>query len=193
LRAQHGAGPGTTVLLNVAMFRPEKNQRELLEIAVGLPASTDWQLWLAGDGPARAACEARAKELGPLADRVRFLGFHANPAPLYAAADVAVHASWSEALSNFLIEAQAHGLPAVAATAQGIRECFLPGETGWEIPRGDHAAFRAALTRLMADPPAERARRSAAAREFARGRFDPARQVDAYLQLFARLAASAKS
>ena len=193
LRAQHGAGPGTTVLLNVAMFRPEKNQRELLEIAAGLPASADWQLWLAGDGPARATCEARARELGPLAGRMRFLGFHANPAPLYAAADVAVHASWSEALSNFLIEAQAHGLPAVAAEAQGIRECFLPGETGWEIPRGDHDAFRSAISRLIAEPSAERARRSAAAREFARGRFEPTRQVDAYLKLFARLTTPASS
>ncbi len=193
LRAQHGAGPGTTVLLNVAMFRPEKNQRELLEIAAGLPASADWQLWLAGDGPARAACEARARELGPRAGRVRFLGFHANPAPLYAAADVAVHASWSEALSNFLIEAQAHGLPAVAAEAQGIRECFLPGETGWEIPRGDHDAFRSAISRLIAEPSTERARRSAAAREFARGRFEPGRQVDAYLKLVARLTTPASS
>lgn len=181
------------MLLNVAMFRPEKNQRELIEIAGGLPASADWQLWLAGDGPARAACEARARELGPRADRVRFLGFQANPAPLYAAADVAVHASWSEALSNFLIEAQAHGLPAVAAQAQGNLECFLPGETGWEIPRGDHAAFREALTRLFADAPAERARRTATAREFARQRFEPARQVDAYLSFFARLAAIAPS
>jgi len=57
LRRYHGANPTTAVLLNVAMFRPEKNQRELIEIVSGLPASLDWQLWLAGEGPERAACE----------------------------------------------------------------------------------------------------------------------------------------
>jgi len=190
LRSALGAGLATTVLLDVAMFRPEKNQRELLEIVAGLPAESDWQLWLAGDGPARAACEQRARELGAASGRIRFLGFHADPAPLYAAADIAVHASWSEALSNFLIEAQAHGLPAVAASAQGIGECFLPGETGWEIPQGDRVAFRERLARLMTEPAAERTRRADRARGFARGRFDPARQVRAYLDLFAALAAA---
>jgi glycosyltransferase involved in cell wall biosynthesis len=192
LRSALGASPATTVLLDVAMFRPEKNQRELLEIVAGLPAESDWQLWLAGDGPARSACEQRARELGAASARIRFLGFHADPAPLYAAADVAVHASWSEALSNFLIEAQAHGLPAVASSAQGIRECFLPGETGWEIPQGDRVAFRETLTRLMTEPAAERTRRVDRARAFARERFDPARQVRAYLDLFAALAAATR-
>ncbi len=188
LRAHHAANPATTVLLNVAMFRPEKNQRELIEIAAGLPPALDWQLWLAGDGPARPACEALVAERN-LASRVRFLGFHRNPSPLYAAADVAVHASWSEALSNFLIEAQAHGLPAVAYDAQGIRECFVPDQTGWAIARDDRAAFRTALAQLIATPTDGRATRANAARAFARTTFDPARQVAAYLDLFATLLA----
>lgn len=192
LRREHRATATTQVLLCVAMFRLEKNQRELVEIAAGLPAGADWQLWLAGDGPARAACEAEVATR-KLEGRVKFLGFHRDPAPLYAAADIAVHASWSEALSNFLIEAQAHGLPVVAAEAQGIRECFLPDDTGWAIPRGDHAGFRAALQRLFAETPADRARRAAAARMAARVTFDPARQVGAYLELFGRLRAEAAS
>lgn len=187
-RAQHAANATTTVLLNVAMFRPEKNQRELIEIAAGLPPALDWQLWLAGDGPARAACEALVAER-KLGARVRFLGFHRDPSPLYAAADVAVHASWSEALSNFLIEAQAHGLPAVAYDAQGIRECFIPDHTGWAIARDDRAAFRTALGRLIAAPADARTTRAHTARTFARTTFDPARQVSAYLELFATLLA----
>lgn len=188
LRARHGATPTTTVLLNVAMFRPEKNQRELVEIAAGLPAGLDWQLWLAGDGPARPACEALVRRLN-LTARVRFPGFHRDPSSLYAAADLAVHASWSEALSNFLIEAQAHGLPAVAYEAQGNRECFVPDRTGWTVARHDRTAFRAALARLVAEPATARAVRAAEARGYARTTFDPARQVAAYLALFTRLAA----
>ena len=186
LRAQLGAKSSTFVLLNVAMFRPEKNQRELIEIAAGLPLELDWQLWLAGDGPERPACErlAAGKNLGA---RVKFLGFHRDPTPLYCAADLAVHASWSEALSNFLIEAQAHGLLAVAYDAQGISECFKPGRTGWVIPRDDRAQFRATLTRRMSEPTVSHAERSADAKRYARDNFDPARQVAAYLNLFQKL------
>ena len=186
LRTAQGASASTTVLLNVAMFRPEKNQRELIALAAELPRFLDWQLWLAGEGPERASCERLATQLR-LTDRVRFLNFQRDPAPLYAAADIAVHASTSESLSNFLIEAQAHGLPAVAYAAQGIAECFVPRHTGWAVPIGDRAAFLKALQPLFLSPPAERAARSAEARDFARCTFDPARQVTAYLDLFAKL------
>ena len=186
LRAQHGATPATTVLLCVAMFRPEKNQRELIEIAAGLPPEADWQLWLAGEGPARTGCETLVRE-NKLEARVKFLGFQSNPSALYAAADIAVHASWSEALSNFLIEAQAHGLPAVAYQAQGIEECFRPGRTGWAIARDDRAAFRVAVVHCMRASPATRSALAAEAQAYARENFDSARQVQAYLQLFQRL------
>jgi glycosyltransferase involved in cell wall biosynthesis len=185
-RARLGTPPEARVLVCVAMFRPEKNQQELIEIARGLPAAPPWELWLAGEGPALEACRRRAEAAG-LGDRVRFPGFLADPSPLYAAADAAVHASRSEALSNFLIEAQAHGLPVVAAAAQGIGECFLPGETGWVIPRGDHGAFRERVRDCLAASPEVRAGRARAARAFARENFSPARQVAAYLELFTRL------
>jgi len=191
-RDRYGAGPGTTVLLCVAMFRPEKNQRELIEIAAGLDPSLDWQLWLAGEGPARADCLRLAQERG-LAARVKFVGFHRNPSPLYAAADIAVHASWSEALSNFLIEAQAHGLPAFAYAAQGIEECFIPGRTGWAIGRDDRAAFRAAVQHIVAATPEARHLMAAEARDYARHTFDPGRQVAAYLTLFRELTARSAS
>jgi glycosyltransferase involved in cell wall biosynthesis len=187
LRARFGAGPGTSVLLCVAMFRSEKGQHELLKIAAGLPAAIEWHLWFAGEGPTRAACARLAGRLG-LGDRIRFLGFEADPRRLYAAADVAVHASASESLSNFLAEAQAAGLPTVAYEVQGISECLVPGRTGWVIARGDRAAFRLALERLAAEPAEARARRSAEARAFARETFAPERQVAKYLELFGRLA-----
>ncbi len=186
VRTRFGAGPATLVLVCVAMFRPEKNQRELIEIAARLPAGLDWQLWLAGDGPARRTCERLVRARG-LGDRVKFLGFQRNPSPLYAAADVAVHASWSEALSNFLIEAQAHGVPFVAYEAQGIRECGIPGRTGWPIARNHRDEFGAAIVRLTARSATARAALQGEARAYARTTFDPERQVAAYLELFRRL------
>ena len=178
-RAQLGAADATLILLDVAMFRPEKNQRELIEIATQLPPAVDWQLWLAGNGLTRAACERLAAERAP--GRVKFLGFHANPEPLYAAADLAVHASLSESLPNFLIEAHAHGLPSVAYDAGGVRETG-----GIAVPMRDRAAFLAELRRLLTDP-AARAASAAAAQTHARTHFAPEQQTQAYLDLFERL------
>lgn len=185
LRARFGAGRDTVVLLCVAMFRPEKNQRELIEIAAALPVAGDWQLWLAGDGPTLVACQRLVQER-ELESRVKFLGYHSAPPALYAAAEVAVHASRTESLSNFLIEAQAHGLPAVVYAAQGIEECFVSDETGWVVPAGDRAGFVARLQTLLASREL-RHTASARARAFAAAEFDADRQPRAYLDLFAQL------
>ncbi len=185
LRRFHGVGHGTVVLLNVAMFRREKNQRELVEICAKLPGYVDWQLWLAGDGPARKKCERLAHDLG-LGARVKFLGYQSDPTPLYHAADLAVLASQSESLSNFLIETQLHGLPAVAYDVVGVGECFVPDRSGCLIPNHDQAGFVAALDRLMRQP-AERRRFSLHGREHAQANFVPARQMQAHLSLFLEL------
>jgi glycosyltransferase involved in cell wall biosynthesis len=186
LRSQFGASPKTLVLLCVAMFRPGKNQRLLIETVVGLPRELDWQLWLVGEGPERRACEDYVAQ-NQLEPRVKFIGFVPEPSAYYVAADVAVHASASEALSNFIIESQAHGLPAVVYQAQGMEECFRPNESGWAIPPSDLTGFRQALIQLAHEPAPARAARALAAQTFARDTFDPQRQVAAYLALFARL------
>jgi glycosyltransferase involved in cell wall biosynthesis len=186
LRAKYGATGKTLVLLCVAMFRPEKNQRELIEIAARLPADLDWQLWLGGDGPARAACETLVAQKN-LGARVKFLGWQNDPAPLYAAADIAVHASWSEALSNFLIEAQASGRPAIAYEAQGIAECFVPGKTGFVIARDDREAFAQKLLELAHTDDEAKSARAEHARAYAIKTFDHDEQVARFLELFASL------
>ncbi|HWA28178.1 MAG TPA: glycosyltransferase [Lacunisphaera sp.] len=182
LRRYHGANPSTVVLLNVAMFRPEKNQRELIEICARLPGYVDWQLWLAGDGPARKKCERIAHDLG-LGGRVKFLGYQPEPTPLYLAADLAVLASQSESLSNYLIEAQLHGLPAVAYDIVGVGECFAPDRSGYLIRNLDQGGFVAAIDRLIREP-ALRKRFAEHARRHAQDHFIPERQVQAHLTLF---------
>lgn len=187
-RTEFGASKGCTILLCVAMFRPEKNQRGLIDIVAGLPADFEYQLWLAGDGPCLGECERMVEDLG-LQKRVRFLGWLPDPSFAYAAADIAVHASWSEALSNFIIEAQAHGVPAVVYDAQGNSECMRQGITGFIIPQNDRFAFRSTIIHLATEDAETKARRSQEARNFARSSFDHNRQVTAYLNLFRDLGA----
>lgn len=185
LREREGLSDGTPVMLCVGMFRPEKNQRALIEAAARLPAGRDWRLWFVGDGPEREACAALCRRLG-VADRVRFLGFQSDPRPLYAAADLAVLASRAESLSNFLIEAQAHGLPAVAARATGVDECVREGLSARLVGPDDPAAMAEAMLAYLCDP-AERLRAGRLGAEHARSAFAPAARADDYLRLFERL------
>jgi glycosyltransferase involved in cell wall biosynthesis len=180
MRLKMDAGPTTVVFLNVAMFRPEKNQRDLVEIAARLPLGLKWQLWFVGDGPERAACERLVAQKN-LGSRVKFLGFHADPTTYYAAADLAALTSLSESLPNFLIEAHAHGLMSVAYDVGGVSETG-----GAVVPSGNRDAFLARLQPLLFDP-ALRAREAAAAQARARENFDSQRQLQAYLDLFSCL------
>ncbi|MCX6937429.1 MAG: glycosyltransferase, partial [Verrucomicrobia bacterium] len=186
LRRAGGVGGGSVVLLCVGMFRVEKNQRALIEAAARVSATgVDWRLWFVGEGPERVGCTALAERLG-LAERVKFFGFQADPRPFYEAADLAILASRAESLSNFLIEAQAHGLPVVAARAAGVDECIEDGVTGILVPADDTGALAAALTRYLVDPAARVAAARAAAK-FARRVFAPAERARDYLALFTRL------
>ncbi len=173
------------VFLCVAGFRRGKGQDVLLRAAAQLPAELPWQMWFAGAGPFLEPCKKIALEL-KLKDRVRFTGAVADPAPLYATADAAVMASLAEALPNFLIEAQAAGLPVVATAVGGVPECFEDGRTGLAVPSGDLAALVAALTRAIKDENWREAAK-APARTRAKELFDAHRNAARWVELFQKL------
>jgi UDP-glucose:(heptosyl)LPS alpha-1,3-glucosyltransferase len=180
-RRCQGAADPTFVLLNVGQFRREKGQADLIRLVADWNPGGDWQLWLVGDGPMLEPCRRLARKL----PRVRFLGYAADPSPFYAGADAAVLASRTEGLPNFLCEAQAWGLPAVAYDVGGVREAFAPGASGYAVPYGLEGLFREALSRLALDLP-HRAVMADAARARAEG-FDTARSAQAYLDRFRAL------
>ena len=174
-----GARESEPVMICAAMFRPEKNQRELVEIATQLPRDKAWRLLFVGDGPTRAACERLAKERG-IGGHVVFAGFHTNPCEFYHAADVAVLTSRSESLPNFLIEAHAHGLPSLAYAAGGVAECG-----GGVVPQGDRKAFLRQLDKLLFDPRYRAACAMAAKADVQQ--FSREKQLANYTELFSRL------
>jgi glycosyltransferase involved in cell wall biosynthesis len=99
-----------------------------------------------------AALRRLASDLG-IADRVRFVGFVADPRPLYAGADVVVVPSTRpDPLPNAALEAAAAGCCVVASRHGGLPEIVRDGETGVLVAPGDPGALAAALRRLAADP-----------------------------------------
>ncbi len=177
MRARSGAGPDTCVFLDVAALRPGKRHAELLDMFTRFAAHTrqDWQLWLVGAGKELERCRKLVRQSG-LDRHVFFFGQQADTGPYYAGADVAVSASREDSLPNFLIEAQAMGLPLVAVECRGVGECCIPGETGIIIPPDMPALFADALEEAAASP-ALRATAAARAPSFAAERFGSARQA----------------
>lgn len=118
---------------------------------------------LVGDGPDRAALEARAAALG-LADRVRFLGERADVDRLLPGMDVFVLSSREEGIPNALLEAMAAGRACVATAVGGTPEVLRDGQTGWLVPPGEPGALADALEQALTDPGEARRRGAAAGR-----------------------------
>ncbi|MCC5839486.1 MAG: glycosyltransferase [Opitutales bacterium] len=178
LRREFGVDPNACVFLSVAGFRRGKRQIDLLHLfseARRSCVAPPMVLWLVGEGPMRARCERVARRLG-LRDAVRFSGYRADPLPFYAAADVAVSASREDALPNFLVEAQASGLPFVAFDCAGVKECGQPGQSCVILDRSDDPGFINALS-TFAGTPEMRREFGEAGRIYAAKEFDPVRQA----------------
>lgn len=188
-RGKYKIADETCVFLNVATFRPGKRHLDLLRIFANLrerhPA-LEWRLWLVGDGREYRRCKHWAAENG-LGTRVRFFHFQEDPFPFYAAADVAVSASREDSLPNFLVEAQATGLPVVAYDCRGVNETCIPGRTGKVHSQGDREAFLKSLVTFGSDPQTRR-EYAAGAPAFARERFSREPQAASILEFLERLA-----
>jgi glycosyltransferase involved in cell wall biosynthesis len=155
-RARLGIGDDELVALFAGRLEPRKEPLAAVEAAARARRDGDRVVLLvAGDGPLEAAIAARAGEA------VRPLGFRADIASLYAAADVFILPSRVEGMPMSLLEAMARGLPAIVADAPGSVEAV--GETGIVVPP-DPAGLAVALGSLAADR-GRLARLGSAARE----------------------------
>ena len=88
-----------------------------------------------------------------LGERVHFLGFRHDIAPLMRAADVVVHASTlPEPFGRVIVEGMLARRPVIATAAGGVGEIIDDGRTGVLVPPGDAAAIARAVQALRDDP-----------------------------------------
>ncbi|UZK70879.1 glycosyltransferase [Sphingomonas sp. S1-29] len=121
-------------------------------------------LLIAGDGPDRAALQARIDAAG-VGDRVRLLGSvpHDDLPALLGAADVMALASSSEGLANAWVEALASGTPIVITDAGGAAEVVDRPAAGRIVARTVEG-FVEGIAAVLAEAPDVGAVRAAAAR-----------------------------
>ncbi|MGH8707231.1 MAG: glycosyltransferase family 4 protein [Burkholderiales bacterium] len=179
LRGALGFSEKDYVIGMLALLRPEKNHAQLIDAitalrARGIPA----RALLIGDGPMRAAVEARARRAG-VAGEVRITGLQQDVRPPVAACDVLAQCSTSvETFSLAALEAMALGRPVVHSDIGGAAEMIRPGENGFLFPVGDTAALVDRLARLL--DRAERERMGKKARETVEACFSEAAMVERY-------------
>ncbi|MBM2821689.1 MAG: hypothetical protein HW413_435 [Thermoleophilia bacterium] len=137
------------VLAFAGRLGPQKALGIALEAVAAVPRVT---LIVAGDGPDRAALEARTTELG-LEGRSRFLGSVSREQVLrlFGAADASVLSSAWENFPHTVVEALAVGCPVIATAVGGVPEVVRDGENGLLVPPNDVAALAAAIRRFFED------------------------------------------
>jgi glycosyltransferase involved in cell wall biosynthesis len=139
---------GGRVLLTLSRLHPTKGLDTALRALVRLP---DCYLWVAGDGPERAALERLAGALG-VAERVRFLGWRTDRGALLRAADICLLPSRYEPFGTVILDAWQAGTAFVACAAQGPLAYIRDGENGMLVAPDDEAALAGAIRRVLDDP-----------------------------------------
>jgi glycosyltransferase involved in cell wall biosynthesis len=183
-RAAYGTPGDVPLLVALGRLHADKAFDVLLSALVRMPGC---HLWIAGEGPLLGDLTRQVAVHG-LGDRVRFLGWVADPSALFGAADVCVMPSRWEPLGNVILEAWQHGIPMVAASSQGPGFLIRSEANGLLVPVDDACALAVALLRVLNDRDLA-ARLVAGGRETYATRFSEAAIVDQYLDLFARVLA----
>lgn len=135
LRRNLGIAQRSPVIGSVAAFRREKGHECIVKSFRRVKAAVpDVHLLLAGDGPQRRRIEQQVEGCWLLNGAVHFLGNLKDIRPVYAASDVTVIASRSEAFSMAMLESMAMETPLVATDVGGTREAVVDNETGLLAP-----------------------------------------------------------
>lgn len=175
----------------VATYARWKGQDVFLRAAARLAGDPRLRFYVVGGSLYRtrdsqfsvAELQRMSVELG-LGACIGFVPFQDDPAGVYRALDIVVHASTRpEPFGLVIAEAMACCRPLVATAAGGATELFDDGGEALGVPPGDDAALAQALTRLIESPDL-RHRLSRAARQRAVQCFDPRRLARQVLEAY---------
>lgn len=113
------------VLIMTANFVPYKDYHTVLKALKELKYVRDFYFIALGDGPMRGEVEKQIRDYG-LHNEVLLLGRVSNVMDYLGMADIYIHSSRGEGISNAVLEAMICGLPVVATDVGAMREVVYP-------------------------------------------------------------------
>ncbi|RKI83994.1 glycosyltransferase family 4 protein [bacterium 0.1xD8-71] len=141
-------------IVSVGRMDANKNQEMMIRAFAALNDKyPQYGLTIYGDGELHAYLKELADKLG-VGERVELPGVIPNVAQRIEKASLFLLTSYSEGVSNALIEALATGLPVIATDVPsgGTVELMTDGVNGLIIPAGDQKALEEAMDKLLGDP-----------------------------------------
>ncbi len=175
-----GIPPEARLVVQIAAFRPQKDQKTLIRAISLLPEN--YHALFVGDGVCRSECEALAAT-SDAASRIRFAGIRTDVPQLLKTADLVVMSSHWEGFGLAAVEGMAAHKPVLATDVPGLREVVEGAGVLFEHENPQQLAD--SIRRLTDDPAlyAETADRCAARA----AKYDIAKMADAYLQTYLSL------
>lgn len=134
-----------TVALFVGRLDPIKSLPTVIEaMRSARQRSPRLRFVIVGDGPERAALEAQARSMG-VEDVVQFAGSQKNVNLYLKVADLFILPSFTEGISNALLEAMASSVACLATPVGGNKEVLDQGKYGVMVPVANVDAWVDAL------------------------------------------------
>ncbi len=113
-----------------------------------LKEGVDAKLFLVGTGDYRPKLEKKLRDL-QIEDNVEFLGWRSDALEIIGAADIIVHPSLEDALSQSLIESLMMERPIVATDISGAADTLDGGKYGYLVEPANSQALKNALLELI--------------------------------------------
>lgn len=175
------------ILCHVSNFRPVKRIIDVLDVFARVVKVIPSRMIMVGDGPDRSRAEAFCREHG-ISDRVFFVGNIPNLEEIVGASDLFLLPSEAESFGMAALEAMACEVPVISTAAGGVPEVVTDGVDGSLHSIGDVEGMADSAIRILSDD-ALRRRMGTAGRAAATEKFDVAKIVPRYREMYERVIA----
>lgn len=173
----------------IAEFRPDKDFKTFLLAARHLLSRRDDVTFVTvGDGETLDEMKALGADAG---GRIQFLGRRKDIEKITNSFSVGVLATFTEGISNSIMEYMVMSKPVVVTDCDGSRELVRQGENGFLVPIGDHVALADRIAYLL-DHPDEARRMGQAGRQDIERHFSLATMVDKTVDVYERALKSSR-
>ena len=163
----------------VAVFRSQKDYKSLIIAANRIcNERDDITFILVGDGPTLEENKKIAES-----ERIIFAGKRGDVESIINLCDVGVLSTYTEGISNSILEFMAQGKPVIATDGGGTKEIVIEGETGFLVKRESPLMLKDKILQLINDDDL-RKKMSMNSKKLIENKFRIERMVSDYYNLF---------